>query len=42
MAFHLRDRDLEAPPWEQLQPLLDACFRLPTRDVFARVALAGR
>jgi ribosomal protein S18 acetylase RimI-like enzyme len=37
MDVHLSEHDLEAAPWQQLQPLLDACFPRPPRDVFARV-----
>ena len=32
---------LELAPWEQLQPLLDACYRRPPRDVFERVVAAS-
>jgi predicted N-acetyltransferase YhbS len=41
MAFTLREHALEAVPWQQLQPLLDACFPLPPRDVFERVVAAS-
>jgi ribosomal protein S18 acetylase RimI-like enzyme len=34
MDFQLSEHDLETAPW---QPLLDACFPRPPRDVFARV-----
>ena len=32
---------LELAPWQQLQPLLDACFPRPPRDVFERVVAAS-
>ena len=32
---------LELAPWQQLQPLLDASYRLPPRDVFERVVSAS-
>lgn len=37
MAFALREHPLEAAPWQQLQPLLDACYSRPPRNVFERV-----
>ncbi len=40
MAFALREHSLEAAPWQQLQPLLDACYPRPPRDVFERVVAA--
>jgi ribosomal protein S18 acetylase RimI-like enzyme len=41
MAFALREHALEAAPWQELQPLLDACFPRPPCDVFARVVAAS-
>lgn len=32
---------LESAPWQQLQPLLDACYPCPPRDVFERVVAAS-
>ena len=32
---------LEQVPWQQLQPLLDACYPRPPRDVFERVMAAS-
>lgn len=32
---------LELFPWQQLQPLLDACYPRPPRDVFERVVAAS-
>jgi len=32
---------LELAPWQHLQPLLDACYPLPPRDVFKRVVAAS-
>jgi len=32
---------LELAPWQQLQPLLDACYPRPPRDVFERVVAAS-
>ena len=32
---------LELAPWQQLQPLLDACYPRPPRDVFERVVGAS-
>ena len=32
---------LEQVPWQQLQPLLDACYPRPPRDVFERVVAAS-
>lgn len=32
---------LDQAPWQQLQPLLDACYPLPPRDVFERVVAAS-
>lgn len=32
---------LEWAPWQQLQPLLDACYPRPPRDVFERVIAAS-
>jgi ribosomal protein S18 acetylase RimI-like enzyme len=40
MAFALREHLLDAAPWQQLQPLLDACYPRPPRDVFQRVVAA--
>ena len=33
--------ELELAPWQQLQPLLDACYPRPPRDVFERVVAAS-
>lgn len=41
MAFALCEHPLEAAPWQQLQPLLDACFPRPPCDVFERVVAAS-
>lgn len=41
MAFALRKHLLEEAPWQQLQPLLDACFPRPPLDVFERVVAAS-
>jgi N-acetylglutamate synthase-like GNAT family acetyltransferase len=41
MAFAIRDHPLEAAPWQQLQPLLNACYPRPPRDVFERVVTAS-
>ena len=40
MTFTLREHSLEAVPWLHLQPLLNACFPKPPRDVFERVVAA--
>ena len=32
---------LELAPWQQIQPLLDACYSRPPRDVFERVLAAS-
>lgn len=32
---------LELAPWQQLQPLLDACYPRPPQDVFERVVAAS-
>jgi ribosomal protein S18 acetylase RimI-like enzyme len=32
---------LELAPWQQLQPLLDACYHRPPQDVFERVVAAS-
>lgn len=32
---------LELAPWQQLQPLLEACYPRPPRDVFERVVAAS-
>ena len=32
---------LDQAPWQQLQPLLDACYPRPPRDVFERVVAAS-
>lgn len=32
---------LELDPWQQIQPLLDACYPRPPRDVFERVVAAS-
>ncbi len=32
---------LELAPWQKLQPLLDACYPRPPRDVFERVVAAS-
>ena len=41
MAPRISEQILEAAPWQQLQPLLDACFPLPPQDVFERVVAAS-
>jgi ribosomal protein S18 acetylase RimI-like enzyme len=41
MGFEPREHALEAVPWQQLQPLLDACFPRPPRGVFKRVVAAS-
>ena len=33
----VKEVSLEKVPWQQLQPLLDACYPMPPRDVFPRV-----
>jgi len=41
MALALHEHPLEAAPWQQLQPLLDAYFPQPPRDVFELVVGAS-
>jgi predicted N-acetyltransferase YhbS len=41
MAPRISEQILEAAPWQQLQPLLVACFPLPPQDVFERVVAAS-
>lgn len=41
MLPQISEHPLEAAPWQQLQPLLDACFPHPPRDVFERLVAAS-